>query len=166
MQSHALRRRRWILIPLAIAALAVTGFAVQQSVAVRASWRVLPYQTLRLSGSEDQIDVTNLEIPEPSPLDVSRGYIEIEHAVRLHVVSNTSWKLQITGPDLPESMASLLRIRRHGDAYGTASDQPRVLASGTHGAFEISIDVRVWADSEGIFPTGSPVNLVYTLMSN
>ena len=166
MQSHALRMRRWILIPVALAVLAVTGLGVQQSVAVRANWKVLPYQTLRLSGSEDRIDVTDLEIPEPSPLDVSRGYLEIEHAVRLHVISNTPWKLQITGSGLPESMASLLRIRRHGDTYSTVSDQPRVLASGTHGAFEISIDVRVWADSDGIFPTGSPVNLVYTLMSN
>lgn len=166
MQRRAHRRRRWVLILLAVVLLAVTGFAVQHSVTVRASWKVLPYQTLRLTGSEQEIDAVSLEIPDPTPLDVSRGYIEIEHAVRLFVASNTPWKIQVTAPGLSESIASLLKVRSHGDAYGGISDQPRVLAAGSNGTFEISIDVRVMMDSSGTFPTGDPVRLVYTLMSD
>ncbi len=166
MQHLASRTRRWVLIALAVAFVAVAGFAVQRTVAVRASWTVLPYQTLRLSGSGDELDAVNLDIPEPTALDGSRGYIEIEHAVRLHVVSNTPWKIQITAPDLPGAMASLLQVRSHGDAYGEISDKPRVLAAGANGAFEISIDVRVLANSDGTFPSNDPVRLVYTLMSD
>jgi hypothetical protein len=166
MHSRANRTRRWVLIPLVVLLLTVTGFAVQQSVTVRVGWKVLPYQTLRLVDSDREVDAVSLEIPDPTPLDVSRGYIELEHAVRLYVASNTPWKIQITAPGLSEPMASLLEVRSHGDAYGGISDQPRVLAAGSNGTFEISIDVRVMANSDGTFPSSGPVNLVYTLMSN
>jgi len=166
MPHLASRTRRWVLIALAVAVGAVAGFAVQQSVAVRASWKVLPYQTLRLSGSDNELDAVVLDIPDPTPLDVSQGYIEIEHAVRLHVVSNTPWKIQITAPDLPDALASLLQVRSHGDAYSGISAEPRVLAAGANGAFEISIDVRVLRDSDGTFTSDDPVRLVYTLMSD
>jgi len=88
-------------------------YAVEQPATVEVRWKILPYQTLRVLESGDEISAVRYTIPEPSALDVSRGYIEDENAVRLHVVSNTSWKIQARAERISGFEADRL-VRRHG----------------------------------------------------
>jgi hypothetical protein len=156
------RKRLWIWIVGLVVVLAVTGFALQRSVTIRTSWKVLPYQSLRLSDSENEVETNAFTFPEPTPLDRTRGYIEAEHAVRLHVVSNTSWKIQIRSASANASVM----IRKHGDEYFALSAQPKILAQGQNGVFEISVDYRLHANAGGEFDTNHPLEIVYTVMSD
>jgi len=165
--SHRTKHRRlWIWIPVAVALLAVSGFAVQRSVSIRTSWKVLPYQTLRLSDPRDEVTAVAFELPDPTPLDVARGYIESEHAVRLHVVSNTPWKIQVSVRNQDMDSPTALQVRSHGGAYLTLSSQSQVLAYGLNGVFEISIDYRLPIGSDGDLAAQAPEEVVYTIMSD
>ena len=164
--SHRTKHNRWIWGLAAVVLLTVSGFAVQRSVTIRASWKVLPYQTLQLSNSRDDVTAVAVELPDPTPLDVSRGYIESEHAVRLHVVSNTPWKIQVwirTGGD---DSSTALQVRSHGGNYLDLSSQPQILAQGLNGVFEISVDYRLAIGSDGGFSDQAAEEVVYTIMSD
>lgn len=166
MNHRTKQRRLWIWILAAVLVLAVSGFAVQRSVSIRTSWKVLPYQTLQLSDSRDAVTAVNFEFPEPTPLDTSRGYIETEHAVRLHVVSNTPWKIQVWVRNRADDDSPALQVRRQGGNYLDLSNQPQVLALGQNGVFEISVDYRLPAGSDGAFSTQATEEVVYTIMSD
>jgi hypothetical protein len=164
VKRHIRLGRPWIWIPVAVVILAVSGFAVQRSVTVRTSWRVLPYQTLRLSDSGDGGTVT-FKVPTPTSLDVARGYIETQHAVRLHVVSNTPWRIQAqirNSDDIPAG----LQLRNSSGVYVTLSDQPQIVAEGLNGVFEIGIDYRLQISSGDPFTPISPCEIIYTIMSD
>jgi hypothetical protein len=156
----------WIWIPAAILILAVSGYAVQRSVTIRADWKVLPYQTLRMSDSQEEIGAVVLALPEPTPLDYARGYLEVEHALRPHVVSNTRWTIQVRVLELGNALPLTLQARSHGGAYFPLSTQPQILATGLNGAFEISIDYRLPLGTDGEFSTDVPQEIVYTMMSD
>ncbi len=158
--------RLWIWIPIALALLAVSGFAVQRSVEVRASWKVLPYQTLQLNNSRDESSVVAFELPEATSLDRARGYIESEHAVRLHVVSNTPWKVQVWVRSAQGEAFTSLQVRRHGGTYLDLSSQPQILAQGQNGVFEISVDYRISIGADGVVASQTPQEVVYTIMSD
>lgn len=164
--SHRTKHNRWIWVPVVVVFLAVSGFAVQRSVTIRTSWKVLPYQTLLLSDSRDEVTAVAFELPDPTPLDVSRGYIESEHAVRLHVVSNTPWKIQVSVRTGGDDSSSALQVRSHGGSYLTLSRQPQILAQGLNGVFEISVDYRLPMGSDGSFTDQAPGEVVYTIMSD
>ena len=165
--SHRTKHKRlWIWIPVAVVILAVSGFAVQRSVAIRTSWKVLPYQTLQLSDSRDEVTAIAFELPDPTPLDVARGYIESEHAVRLHVVSNTPWKIQVWVRNRVNDSSTVLQVRSHGGDYLALSSQPQILAQGLNGVFEISVDYRLPIGSDGGFAADAPEEVVYTIMSD
>ena len=166
MRLRAEHRRLWIWIFAALLIVAVSGFAVQRSVTVRARWTVLPYQSLRLTGSGEEVSAFTFEHPNPTALDIARGYIEREHAMRLHVVSNTPWKIQIQYQSPGADATSDMLIRQHGGDYLTLSDQPQILAQGANGVFEISIDYRLLAGSNGEFPSRPSADVVYTIMAD
>jgi hypothetical protein len=158
--------RPWIWVAAAILILALSGLAIQQSVTVRASWKVLPYQTLRLGDAGDEAASVAFEIPEPTPLDYARGFIEAQHAVQLHVVSNTSWKIQVQLKDAQAGTSAGIQLRSHSGEYLILSVSPQIIAQGSNGVFEISIDYRLLLDSEGPFTPGAPREIIYTIMSN
>lgn len=165
--SHRTRHKRlWIWIPVVVVILAISGFAVQRSVTIRTSWKVLPYQTLQLSDSRDEVTAVAFELPDPTPLDVARGYIESEHAVRLHVVSNTPWKIQAWARNRDIGSPITLQMRSHGGDYLILSSQPQILAHGLNGVFEISVDYRLPIGSDGDFAAQAPDEVVYTIMSD
>lgn len=166
MGRRVKRERLWIWIPVVVVILAVSGFAVNRSTTIRASWRVLPYQTLRLSDSLDEVSAVAYEVPSPTPLDYARGYIETEHAVRLHVVSNTPWKIQVRVRDPAIALSSAMRLRNHGGEYFTPSIDPQILARGLNGVYEISIDYRMLLGLDGEFSSQPPLEIVYTIMSD
>lgn len=143
---------------------AASAYAVQRSVTVELRWKVLPYQTLRLVGSGDDVTSVRYAVPAPSALDVARGYIEDENAVRLQVVSNTPWKLQVRLEGTAAEDAVL--IRGDGGSYEPLSDAPRLLARGEHGSFDLGVDYRVLLDENGSARIDDPLDLVYTIMSD
>lgn len=166
MGSRFKVQRLWVWMILALGVLAVSGFAMKHSVSTRASWKVLPYQSLRLSDSTEDISAIAYIIPEVTPLDLARGYVDSEHAVRLHVVSNSPWKLQALVHDLAPTLVSRLQLRSHGDEYLTLSDQPQIIAQGRNGVFEISIDYRLLADQDGQLALESLPDVVFMMMSD
>ncbi|MBU1048691.1 hypothetical protein KKG90_01585 [Candidatus Bipolaricaulota bacterium] len=151
---------------MAIVVLAVSGFAVQRSVTIRTSWKVLPYQTLQLNDSRDETTAVAFDVPEPTALDIARGYIESEHAVRLHVVSNTPWKIQVWVRNRSVEPTTVLQVRRHGGNYLELSGQPQILVQGLNGVFEISVDYRLQLEFDGTFATDPSAEIVYTIMSD
>lgn len=151
-------------IVLALSLVAVAAYAVEESVSVDVRWRVLPYQTLRLAGSSQDVTAVSYSFRPASALERSRGYIEDENAFRFRVVSNTPWRLQVrwadsSGRELPE-----VDVREHGRGYATLDDQPIVLCSGSNGAFDIGVDVRVALNGTGHDGTGGEALLVCTIM--
>ena len=166
MNRRIKHKRLWIWIPVALVVLAVSGFAVQRSVTVRTSWKVLPYQTLRLNDSREEVMSVAFDLPDPTPLDYARGYVEIDHAVRLHVVSNTPWKIQVWMRDSVIDSSADMQLRSYGAEYFALSSQPQILAQGLNGVFEISIDYRMLLGADGKPSPQVPQEIIYTIMSD
>ena len=162
---HHRKSKAWIWVLVSLVLLAVSGFAVQRSVTIRASWKVLPYQTLRLNDSRSDVTSVAFEFPDPTPLDIARGYLESEHAVRLHVVSNTPWKIQVS-IRASGNLSTSLQVRRHGEQYLNLSDQPQILAQGENGVFEVGVDYRLPIGNDGGFSDQGSEEVVYTIMSD
>lgn len=159
------RRKLWLWALGFVLVAAASAYAVQQSATVEVRWKVLPYQTLRLLESGDEISAVRYTVPESSALDVSRGYIEDENAVRLHVVSNTSWKVQVRAERVSGFEADLL-VRRHGDAYFEVTESPAILARGSHGTFDLGVDYRIPIGGAHDLASEGDLQIVYTLMSD
>jgi hypothetical protein len=162
--SLAGRRRIRTAVVLALSLVAVAAYAVEESVSVDVRWRVLPYQTLRLAGSSQDVTAVSYSFRPASALERSRGYIEDENAFRFRVVSNTPWRLQVrwansSGKELPE-----VDVREHGRGYATLGDQPIVLSSGSNGAFDVGVDVRVALDGTNSDGTDGEALLICTIM--
>jgi len=159
------RQRRILGIALLLLVAGASAYAVQQSVTVEVRWRVLPYQTLRLVGSGAQLTSATYAIPDPSALDLSRGYIEAENALRLQVVSNTPWKIQVWTESAERLPAGVL-VRRQGGTYLPIGSAPQVLASGSHGTFDVAVDYRIPLDGDLDALRRMSLEIVYTLMSD
>jgi hypothetical protein len=145
--------------------MAASAYAVQRSVTIHVRWKVLPYQTLRLVDGAGSDAAAGYAIPEPSALDLSRGYIEDENAVRLHVVSNTDWKIQVWIESSSGSQGDVW-IRRHGGTYAPVTGSPAVLASGSHGTYDIGVDYRILLADGADAPAQEALDIVYTIMSD
>jgi len=166
MTSHRETRRKsiWPWIGLLLLVVAASTYAVQRSVTIHVRWKVLPYQTLRFVDGARADAANGYAIPEPSPLDLDRGYIEDENAIRLHVVSNTAWKIQVWVESDDASQDVL--IRKHGGTYVVLGTSPTVLASGSHGTYDLGVDYRVSLDDGAFEPSDRPLDIVYTIMSD
>jgi len=158
--------KHWLWVGGLVLLAATAAYAARQSVTIQARWRVLPYQSLRFSGSTDEILATGYTVPPLTSLDVARGYIEEENAVRLHVVSNTPWKIQVwtDRPNLEGTPPGDVQVRRHGGEYVSIVDSPQLLAAGLHGTYEIGVDYRILL-GEDTTAFEEPVEIVYTIMS-
>ena len=131
-----------LLAALALALVAVAAYAVEESVSVDVRWRVLPYQTLRLAGSSQDVTTVSYRLRPATPLERSRGYVEDENAFRFRVVSNTPWRLQVRWANAAQALAAV-EVRQHGHDYAPVGAGPVVLASGPNGSFDVGVDVRV-----------------------
>ncbi len=158
------RRRVWMTILLSLSLVAVAAYAVEKSVSVDVRWRVLPYQTLRMAESSEDVTAVSYNFRPGTTLERSRGYIEDENAFRFRVVSNTPWRLQMrwvnsSGDGLPS-----VDVREHGRSYATLGDQPIVLSSGSNGSFDVGVDVRVALDGTSPAGTEREALIVCTIM--
>jgi len=142
-----------------LAAIGVAAFAYDSSVTVDARWRVLPYQSIAVVGtSQDPASLWLAPFASPD-LTPAGGYVVAESAVQLRVTSNVAWKLQLRLADA--WTAPGLEARRGGSAFAPLSDVPLVLASGSHGVYEIVVDLRRPEDAGD---AAAPIQLVATLM--
>lgn len=151
-------------IILALSLVAVAAYAVEKSVSVDVRWRILPYQTLRLAGSSQDVTAVSYSFRPASTLERSRGYIEDENAFRFRVVSNTPWRLQVRWANSSRSRLPSVDVREHGRGYATLGDQPILLASGSNGTFDVGVDVRVALDGASSDGTDGEALLVCTIM--
>lgn len=157
------RSLRWVWIGCLLTAFLAAGSvaAIQRSVTVQAHWRVLPYQVLQFVDTDDDASAAVYIIREPTARDWEKGSMEDEYAFRLRVVSNTSWKLQVTRPSAAQVA---VEIRGHGSRYAPLTQDGLVVAAGANGSYEIGIDIRIPLGQDSV-PVGEPLNLVFTLMS-
>ena len=165
VRQRTKHKKAWLLGIALVAVVTTTGLAVQQSVTVDVRWKVFPYQTLRVLGNRVETAAATYTLPDPSPLDVTRGYIEDPNAVRLQIVSNTSWKIQIRATRIPGASGTVL-VRRYGGIYGTLSESPQILASGAHGTFDVSVCFRVPLEDLVGTDRDDRIDVVYTIMSD
>jgi hypothetical protein len=158
--------RLGLLVLLVVVAIGAGG--VEDSATVHLRWRVLPYQTLRLSGSQNEVSQLVYQIPVPTSLDRSRGYVDDTDVGTLKVVSNTPWKLEVefAGAQVLPVGVRRFELRCSGGSFVPVGGSPQVLASGTNGVYQVTLDYRVVLDPEVDIETSQPLVLVYTLMSN
>jgi hypothetical protein len=153
-------RRAVVLLLLVV--VGVSALAVDSSVTVEVRWRVLPYQSLRLEGTDREFSSSSFPLPEPTADDRLQGYSDVENALRIKITSNTPWRLQVRleGSDLGSS----LEVRRHGDAYAQLTETPVVLARGSNGTFDLGVDVRLLLSDSPADPRGALAPMVFTIM--
>jgi len=141
--------QRRIVTLVFLAAVGVAALAYDASVDVAMRWRVLPYQSLKVAEAGDG----------PSPVFVLRpegavapdGFVESPAAMRLHVASNVPWQLYVR---LDDSTPLAGLEARCGGSSAPLSQVPVVLASGSHGAYDLAVDLR-WSgaalgESQGV----------------
>ena len=149
-------------------------FANQRSTSVKVSWTVLPFQELRISGSSPQGSsvTTTYAVPEPTSIDIGRGYMEEMNSVSLTVNSNIPWKVQVwtESQSMGESKDGLLRkpvsdfeLREHGATYFSITNTPQILACGQRGSYEIGVDHRILLE-EDCHAGNYRLEVVYTIM--
>ena len=164
-----------------IAAILLTLFsgsllAAQASAVVRITWTVLPFAVISLDGGEDYSESISVvtEIPEPTLLDLARGYIEIPEAVTLQVMSNTHWTVlvQALSPTLGTSYDGTftwpvedLAVGVAGD-YVTVSMTPQSIAEGKNGKYTLAVDYRVNVPANGVPEGDYKAVLLYTVTTD
>jgi hypothetical protein len=139
-----------------LAAVGVTAWAYDAAVDVSVRWRVFPFQSLTVIGSGD--DPASLLLPLTQGAAAADGYTESPDAIRLHVASNVPWKLQLRLDDSRSAPGLEVRV---GDGFRALSSLPLVLASGSHGVYDVSVDLR-WPASS--LDEASSAQLVATIM--
>lgn len=144
----------------ALVAIGVTALAYDSSVTIEARFRVLPYQSLTLSGADGETSILSVSLPAATEGDRERGYTEREGALRLHVASNVAWKIQLRLADLSSGS---LEAREAGADYVELSTVPVVLARGAYGVADISVDIRRDLGA-GEASSDLPVQLIATIM--
>jgi len=161
---------RWVLVVSIVFVAAVCAVAFQQSVVVRAQWRILPYQSLRIHGGTPEFPGASSRVilRAPTVLDLERGYMELENVIRLQVVSNTNWTVQVWAEQqefggLP---IEAVQLRGSSSEYLELSTVPQVLATGGNGVFELPIDYRIALGDATSIEAGQALEVVYTMLSN
>ncbi|MFO8034907.1 MAG: hypothetical protein R6U88_07140 [Candidatus Bipolaricaulota bacterium] len=165
-------RAKSILVGILILAVGATAAAAEDSASTRVSWTVLPFAVVGLQGGTPGEEATaNTPLPTPTAADLARGYLEVSSAVGLTVRSNTDWTVQVESlsPTLGTSddgtfiwSVDSLEVGVGGDFVDVSTD-PRVLASGSRGEHELTVDYRVQLPEAGV-PSGDyEAVLLYTV---
>ena len=161
------RLRLWSIALAVICVLGMQGSAVEESVTIHARWTVLPYQMLRIVGSEENPSDLAYRIPVPTAVDRAQGFIEQIDALRLEIVSNGAWKVVVwtEQTDLDGRPVGDVWVRGQWGEFFAIGRQPQLLARGESGTFEISVDYRVFLDASSDAPRGT-LSLIYLIMSD
>jgi hypothetical protein len=153
-------RRGKLLWLFLFASIGVTALGYDSSVTVEARWHVLPYQSLRIAGTGSDASLVSISLPAATEADRERGYAEDLGAIRLHVASNTAWKVQLR---LADPSGGDVETRETGEEYVGLSTAPMVLASGPYGVYDVSVDVRrLFGPGDDI--SDLPIRLIATIM--
>ncbi|MEA3239302.1 MAG: hypothetical protein U9Q94_05930 [Candidatus Bipolaricaulota bacterium] len=163
-----------IVVAMVVTSLVGLVLADQQSVTVRLSWTVLPFQELRIAGSAGHGSSVTADyvMSQPDALDLQQGYLEEMNSVDLTVNSNIPWKVQVwtESSDMGESNDTLVtkpisdfELREHGSSYFSISKTPQILTSGSRGSFDIGVDHRILLGSD-YRPGNYGLEIVYTIM--
>lgn len=139
---------RRVLVPLALAALGASVFAVESSVDVNARWRVLPYQSLSIRGFDGRASRVTVSLSSLEGEAAVGGVAEHPRAIRLHVASNIPWKVQLRIEGIEPESGSRVEARRSAGPYVQLSNVPVVLASGPHGAYDIDVGLLLVVEGE------------------
>lgn len=166
---------RWLFVSgLVIAFLAVNLYA--DSVRISTTFKVLPYQTLSISGTPSSQSVfASVQLPQPSSEDLERGYISQRSAIRLAVESNVPWVIQVHTHDEHMGVSddgaytkpiSDFQLRHANDEdYVTISNDAQVLLHHREGEFEFEIDYKLVFDAQAHKAGGYQLDVVYTISS-
>lgn len=129
--------QRRIVSLVLLATLGVVALAYDASVDVAVRWRVLPYQSLTVA--EAGGDPSRVFVLRPEGAVSPDGFVDSLVALRLHVASNVPWQLHLR---LDDSTPLVGLEARCGGTSAPLSQVPVVLASGSHGAYDLAVDLR------------------------
>lgn len=132
-----MRKRIASLVLLAL--LGVAAFAYESSVSIDVRWRVLPYQSLTVVGSGSDTDLLTLPLSLGTGATLADGAVEASESIRFHVASNVPWKLQVRLADSDSSPN--IKVRRGTGEFLPLTERSLVVASGPHGAYDVTLDV-------------------------
>jgi hypothetical protein len=139
----------WVLI-LVVIALVAAAKAEDFSI-VNIGWQVVPFQSLSISNASAKTVSDTFIIPQPTPQDLKRGYIEKENAIVLIAKSNVNWVINVRTPNSDMGVSfdgtyvkpiSDFQLRA-GGSYLTVSYHDQMLAKGPHGEHEIGVNYKV-----------------------
>ncbi len=166
---------RWLVISgLVFAFTAVNLFA--DSVRISTTFKVLPYQTLSITGvSSSQSVFASVQLPQPKSVDLQRGFISQHNAVHLAVESNVPWVLQVHTDDKHMGVSgdgaytkpiSDFQLRNASNKdYLTISNDPQPLLHHVGGEFEFDIDYKLTFDAQAHQVGSYRLALIYTISS-
>ena len=145
------------------------------SAAVHVSWTVLPFQSLTIAGSAAATDasVTNrYDLRKPGADDFATGFIQEDGVLVLKAASNIPWAVKVhaietdMGTSYDGSYTKPLTdfmLRANGGSFFSVSTSDQVLASGTRGSYQLSVDYRVKVDRDSYKDGDYGLTLVYTI---
>lgn len=182
MRSCETKRRRWeVLLGSVLALLLVSSPSLwgDSSATVQVSWRVESTQTLYVLGPDGRAKgggtsvSSTFVIPNPTPEDLERGYVERQGAVTLVARSNTPWVISVRTEDLDMGTSfdgtvtkpiTDFQVRANGQGrYLTVQRYDQALAEGPPGEHRVAVDYRVLFDRERHRDGDYRITLVYTI---
>ncbi|HDL86193.1 MAG TPA: hypothetical protein ENH11_07715 [Candidatus Acetothermia bacterium] len=170
-------KRCLVTLILAILLVPVSALAAgpSSSAVVHVSWTVLPFQSLTIDGSVagTNTSITNrYDVRKPDASDFAAGFIEDDGVLVLNAASNIPWAVKVHSieSDMGTSYngsyikpLSDFMVRVNGGSFFSISTSDQVLASGTRGAYLLSVDYKVKVN-EGTYKDGDyGLTLVYTI---
>lgn len=166
---------RWLVIyGLVIVVFAFNLYA--DSVRVSTSFKVLPYQTLSITGmSSSQTVFASVQLPSPNQVDLQRGFMIQHSAVHLAVESNVPWVLQVhtdnehmgvSGDATYTKPISDFQLRSTFNSdYMAISNDPQVLLNHVEGEYEFDVDYKLMFDAQAHKAGSYQLDLIYTITS-
>lgn len=143
------------------------------SAPVQVGWRVESTQTLYVLGPDGRAEgggtgvSSTFVIPNPTPEDLERGYVERQGAVTLVARSNTPWVLSVRTEGFDGTVTKPItdfQVRANGQGrYLTVQRYDQTLAEGPPGEHRVAVDYRVLFDRERHRDGDYRITLVYTL---
>jgi len=182
MSDHGTKPHRWgALLGSALVLLLASSPPLlgDSSAAVVVGWRVESTQTLYVLGPDGRAEgggtsvASAFVIPNPTPEDLERGYVERLRAVTLLARSNTPWVISVRTEDADMGTSfdgtvtkpiSDFQVRAHGRGpYLTVQRYDQALAEGPPGEHRVAVDYRVLFDRERHREGNYRITLVYTI---
>ncbi len=147
--------------------------------AVELRWRAESTQTLYVLGPDGRAEgggasvSSPFVIPNPTPEDLERGYVERLGAVTLLARSNVPWLIAVRAEDADMGTSfdgsvtkpiTDFQVRASGQGrYLTVQRYDQALTAGPPGEHRVPVDYRVLFDRERHRPGNYRITLVYTI---